>query len=247
MARAPDAPLGKRLGKRLAVAFVDRLIERELRRTFRRLVWVGPEPWAGPTPALSPSRPLVVYTNHHSFHDGYFLWLLTRRMLDRPPLLWMNEWERTPLFGPLGALPFPKDDSAQRLRTMRETARRLRDRPDHVFLYFPEGELRSPDAGVAEFSPSTFSRLAKLLPPATQWWPVGIHVTWWGEDRPTVLLGGGTPHDAPQGDERDRLRAVLDALRAARPGIGRTVLDGRPSAHERWNLALLAPLLRRWT
>lgn len=248
MAHPPAARPGDgSLGKRIAAAVVERLIERDLRRTFRRVVWVGLEPWRGPAADLSLDRPLVVYTNHHAFHDGYFLWLLARRVMGRRPLIWMNEWERTPLFGPLGALPFPVDEPGRRLTTIRETARRLRDRPEHVLFYFPEGELRPPDAGVAEFSPSTFGRLAKLLPPATQWWPVGIRVTWWGEDRPTVLLGGGAPHDAPSGDERERLCRVLADLRAARPGTGRTLLDGRPSAHERWDLSRLAPLLRRWT
>lgn len=230
----------------MATAAVERLIERSLRRSFRRVVWVGPEPWHGADAVLSPGRPLVLYTNHHSFYDGYFLWLLARRVMDRPPLLWMNEWARIPLFGPLGTLPFPPDDAAQRLATIRETARRLRDDPRHVFLYFPEGELRSPDAGVAEFSRDAFRRLAKLFPDATQWWPVGIHVTWWGEDRPTALLTGGAPHDAPTG-ERDRLDALLETLRTTAPNTGRVLLDGRPSAHERWDLSVLAPLFRRWT
>jgi len=240
----PETPS---LGRRLATTVVERMIERSLRQSFRRLVWVGPEPWQGPAPALSPDRPLVLYTNHHSFYDGYFLWLLVRRMMDRPPLLWMNEWTRIPLFGPLGTLPFPPDDPAQRLATIRETARRLRDRPEHVFLYFPEGELRSPDEGVAEFSRDAFRRLAKLLPDATQWWPVGIHVTWWGEDRPTALFAGGTPHDTPTGDEHGRLDDLLETLRATAPNTGRVLLDGRPSAHERWDLSVLAPLFRRWT
>ncbi len=235
------------LGKRVVVALVERMIERTLRRTFRRIVWVGPEPWHGPKAVLSPNRPLVAYANHHSFHDGYLLWLLARRVMDRRPLLWMNEWEQTPLFGPIGALPFPKGDPAQRLSTIRETVRRLRDRSEHVFLYFPEGELGPPDAGVAAFAPSAFGRLADLLPDAAQWWPLGIHVTWWGEDRPTVLLGGGAPHDAPTGDERERIEGTLSMLRDAPPGMGRMLLDGRPSANERWNLSLLAPLLRRWT
>jgi hypothetical protein len=233
------------LGRRAAAALVARLILRSLRQSFRRVVWVGPEPWRGG--GLSPERPLVLYTNHHSFYDGYLLWLLARRVLDRPPLLWMNEWERTPLFGPLGTLPFPPDAPSQRLATIRETARRLRRRPEHVFLYFPEGELGPPDAGVAPFPPEAFGRLARLFPDGTQWWPVGIHVTWWGEDRPTALLGGGPPHDTPTGEERAHLERVLDTLRTVRPGTGRLLLDGHPSAHERWDLSRLAPLFRRWT
>ena len=233
------------LGRRASAWLVERMIARDLRRTFRRVVWVGPEPWTNG--ALDPERPLVLYTNHHSFHDGYFLWLLAVRTLGRPALLWMNDWERIPLFGPLGTLPFPPDDERQRAATIRETARRLRDRPEHVFLYFPEGTLRPPDAGLGAFDAAAFTRLARLFPDEAQWWPVGIRVTWWGEDRPTVLLAGGTPHDAPDAGERARLQALLADLHAVRPGAGRTLLAGSKSAHERWNLARLAPLLRRWT
>ncbi len=237
------------LGKRAAAWAVARLIERSLHRAFRRVVWAGPEPWA--TGALDPDRPLVLYANHHGFYDGYLLWLLARRALGRPALLWMRDWERTPLFGPLGALPFPPGDGeaerAQRLATVRATARRLGTRPPPVFLYFPEGELRSPDAGLAAFPTERFIRLARLLPNAVQWWPVGLRVTWWSEDRPTALLAGGTPHDAPTGDEHARLAATLGGLRAAQPGTGLVLLDGTPSAHERWDLARLAPLFRRWT
>ena len=53
--------------------------------------------------------------------------------------------------------------------------------------------------------------------------------------------------DAPAGDERGRLDDLLETLRAAAPNTGRVLLDGRPSAHERWDLSVLAPLFRRWT
>lgn len=231
------------LGRRLAARLVERMIGRDLRRTFRRVTWLGPGPEGVPDPA----RPLVLYTNHHSFHDGYFLWLLAVRTLGRPALLWMNDFERIPLFGPLGTLPFPPDDDHRRVATIRETARRLRADPSHVFLYFPEGTLRPPDAGLGDFGGGAFARLARLFPADTQWWPVGIRVTWWGEDRPSVLLAGGTPHDAPDGRERERLHALLGDLKAARPGDGRILLDGAKSAHERWDLARLTPLFRRWT
>ncbi len=233
-------------GKRAAAWAVSRLIERSVYRAFRRVVWVGP--WA--EDRLDATRPVALYANHHGFHDGYLLWLLARR-LGRPPVIWMSEWERTPLFGPLGALPFPHGEDAparrQRLATIRETERRLGSAPPALFLYFPEGELRPPDAGLGTFPADRLARLARLLPAAVQWWPVGLRVTWWGEDRPTALLTGGAPHDAPTGDERTRLADTLGALRSARPGTGRLLFDGAPSADERWDLSRLAPLFRRWT
>ena len=218
---------------------------RTLRGTFRRVVWVGPPP------ALPPGAPVVLYANHHGFHDGYLLWWLVGRTLGRPALVWMEAWDQVPLFGPIGALPFPPDDPARRLRTIRTTARRMAADPATVLFLFPEGDLRPPDAGLGPFR-ADLPRLARLLPPGTQWWPVALRTTWWGEDRPTALLTADPPHPAPDGGEADRLAALLARLAATRPadvahGRARLLLDGRRSPAERWDLSRLAPLFARWS
>ena len=193
----------------------------------------------------------MLYANHHSFYDGYLLWLLVRRALGRPPVLWMERLQQAPLFGPVGALPFPPDDYRQRFRTIRETARRLREDPQSILLFFPEGKLRAPDLGLGSFQ-TDFRKLARLLPDNTLWWPVALRVTWWGEDHPTALIAGGDLHETPSGHEREDLQALLYDLSNVSPAIleegdARLLLDGRKSAEERWDLSLLAPLFRRWT
>lgn len=235
-------------GRHVAARFAARIIRNDLRRTFRRVVWVGERPWEPPV-ALPPDRPVVLYSNHHYFHDGYLLWLLTNGVLGRPPVLWMQDWARAPLFGPLGALPFPADDNAARRATVRETLRRLRDAPRSVFLYFPEGSLRPPDLGLGAFEESRLVRMARLLPEEVCWWPVAIRVTWWGEDRPTALLTGGRPHESPDGREAERLAALLERLGQSHPGdpdAATVLMEGRRSLHERWDLSPLAPLFRQW-
>ncbi|MDX1420035.1 MAG: 1-acyl-sn-glycerol-3-phosphate acyltransferase, partial [Rubricoccaceae bacterium] len=196
-------------GRGIARRFAASLVLRDLRRRFRRVVWIG-EP-----PAL-PEGPVVVYANHHAFHDGYLLWHLLGHRLGRPFVLWMEQWDAVPLFGPLGALPFPAGDARRRAATVRETARRMTQDPKTVFLLFPEGVLGPPDAGLAPFR-SDLTRLARLLPDATRWWPAAVRVTWWGDERPTALLTGGPLHDHPDGEERARLQALLDRLADARP------------------------------
>lgn len=230
--------------KNVTARLVERMLARDLRKTFRRVLWVGDPPHALLRPVAG--APLALYANHHYFHDGYLLWLLIRRHLRRPLVLWMQDWERAPLFAPLGVLPFPADDRAQRIATVRETARRLRDDPSSIFLYFPEGELHPPDAGMAPFDPQRFTRLARRIPENVAYWPVAVHVTWWGEDRPTALLTADAPHDTPDGHERERLDALLARLRAVRPEDEHlTLLEGGPSVHERWDLSPLAPLFKR--
>jgi 1-acyl-sn-glycerol-3-phosphate acyltransferase len=231
------------IGRALARRSAERLIRRDLRRTFRRVVWLGP------APAL-PEAPVVLYANHHGFHDGYLLWLLVIHHLGRPVVLWMERWNQAPLFGPLGALPFPPDDPRARTATIRETIRRMKSDPRTVLIVFPEGALGPPDAGLAPFR-ADLPRLARLLPEATRWWPVALRATWWGEARPTALLTGSPLHGTPDDQEPERLQTLLAHLHATRPDDlqkeAYVLLDGGPDPHERWDLSALASLFRRWT
>ena len=239
------APQGEGLAGRLTRRVAERIIRGDLRRGLRRVVWAGP---ALTDPA--PGRPLVLYANHHYFPDSYLLWHLTTQALGRPMLVWMEAWEQAPMFGPVGALPFPADDARQRVRTVRETARRLADDPRAALYLYPEGHLSVPDDGLQPFR-AELGRLARVLPAVT-WWPVGIHVSWWGESRPTAVLAAGDPHVAVDGDERQRLAAALARAQAVRPddvdaGRACVVLDGAAGADERWDLSRLAPLFQRIT
>ncbi|HYE95880.1 MAG TPA: 1-acyl-sn-glycerol-3-phosphate acyltransferase [Rubricoccaceae bacterium] len=228
---------------RLARRAAGALIVRDLKRSFRRVVWVGPPP-------SLPDAPVVLYANHHGFHDGYLLWLLAGKLLRRETTLWMEEWRRVPLFGPLGTLPFPPGDARQRVATLRETARRMK-KENPVLVLFPEGALRPPDAGLGPFR-ADLPRLARVLPAETRWWPVALRATWWGEDLPTALLTAGPLYETPDGQEPDHLRVLLTSLQAVRPddlaaGRAHLLLDGRRAPHERFDLSALAPLFRRWT
>ena len=235
------APPATRLGR----AFAARVIEKDLRRAFRRVVWVGP--W----PELDAARPLVVVANHHAYHDSFALWHLVVREFGRPFVVWMEAWERAPLFGPIGALPFPSDRGAARTRTIRETRRRMDADPRTALLIYPEGAMRPPDSGLGPFV-ADLPRLARILPREAQWLPVGVRVTDWGQSRPTALLAAGSAADTPDGAGPGALEAVLQRLRAARPSdLGtaqaRTLIEGERGPDERWNLARVAPLFRRLT
>ena len=235
---APDG-LGARLARRVA----ERAIRAEL-KALRRVVGLD----AG-DPA--PGRPLVLYANHHVYPDSFLLWHLVTQAWGRPMVVWMEAWDRAPLFGPVGALPFPADEPRGRMATIRETARRLEADPRTALYLYPEGSMRVPEDGLGPFR-ADLQRLARVLPEPVVWAPVGVHASWWGESRPTGVLAVGEAHDAPDGRERDRLEAALEAGRAARPadleaGAATLLLDGPAGPDERWDLSRLAPLYRRWT
>lgn len=217
---------------------VEALLRYELRQSFQRVCWVGSWP-----PDL-PDGPVIAYANHHHYYDGHLAWLLFQECLDRPATLWMAEWDRFPFFGAVGVQPFPPDDPARRAATMRRTARRFRETPQTVLVYYPEGELEAPDGGVRPFDPDAVARLADLYPEA-QWWPLALHVTWRGAARPTAFLTGGAPHEA-DGHERERLADRWSALHRADLGPCRPLLDGTRSASDRWSFSFAAPLFERY-
>jgi hypothetical protein len=218
---------------------VEALLRSDLRGAFRRVYWVGE--WPPPLP----DGPVIAYANHHHYYDGHLGWLLLQERLSRPATLWMAEWDRFPFFGAVGVQPFPPDAPSRRAATLRRTARRFRDAPETVLLYYPEGTIRAPDSGVGTFDEEALARLARLYPEA-QWWPLAIHVTWWGDARPTALLGGGALHDRPDGDAHRRLSRRWQALQEPEPTPRRLLLEGRRSASEIWNFSFTAPLFARY-
>ena len=236
-------PLGARALRRFALWTIRRDLSTHYRRGVRAVRPPGDDP--------APGRPLAIYANHHVYHDSYFLLFWLTRWLARPIVVWMAAWERAPLFGPLGALPFPADDPRDRAATVRETARRMATDPRTALILYPEGAMHPPEDGLAPFR-ADLPRLARLLPEATAWVPAGVHATWWGESRPTLVLATGEAHGVPDGGERERLRNALGAARAVRPdalaqGRAFRLLDGARGPDERWDLSRLAPLVRRWT
>ncbi len=219
-------------------SLVAALMRYELRATFRRVCWVGDPP------GLPPDSPVVIYANHHHYYDGHLMSLLLRT-LDRPGRLWMAEWDHFPFFAAVGAQPFPPDDPQRRIVTIRRTIRHLESHRQGALVYFPEGALRRPSAGIGPFPESAFSRLGRLLPSAT-WWPVAISVTWWGESRPTALLSGGAVTTHPPADARARLSALWSDLRTAPPRSTDVLLKGRRSPSEIWSFSFLRGFFERY-
>ncbi len=250
----PPPYAGGTVGARALRRFAAWTVRRDLATHYRRCVRAGALPSDDP----APGRPLVVYANHHIYHDSYVLLHWLTRHLHRPIVVWMAAWDRAPLFGPLGALPFPAGDARGRAATVRDTARRMASDPRTALILYPEGAMHPPEHGLAPFR-ADLPRLARLLPETTAWVPAGIHATWWGESRPTLVLATGDVHGAPEpapapagGDEPRRLADALGAARAARPadlaqGRAFCLLDGARGPDERWDLSRLAPLARRWT
>lgn len=217
---------------------VEAIMRRDLRQAFSRVEWIGPPP------EVPPDASVVLYSNHHSFYDGYLLWLVVDKLLGRRTLTWMEDWQRFPFFAAVGALPFPADDPRARAATMRRTAKRFADSPGWGLVYFPEGVLHPPDNGLRPFDEGLLKRLDRLLPRKV-WLPVALYVTWDGGARPVARLAAGVAHAAVHGDEQAVLTALWHDLRTSdRPAT--PLLTGKSGPEARWDFSPFAPFFRRY-
>jgi len=218
---------------------VEQLMLFSLRRTFTCVEWVTPPP------ALPRDRPVVLYANHHTFYDGYLLWLIAAHWQQRTPLIWMAEWDRMPIFTMVGAQPFPLDDAQRRAATLRRTIRTFRDDPQAALGYFPEGRLHPAEEGIDAFDPAFMQTLDRLFPDKL-WWPIGIHLTWRTEAHPVAQVGGGPLHATADGTEVERLRQAWMRVHSADPVSPIRLVDGVRGANERWNFAALRSVFARY-
>lgn len=211
------------------------LLLRQLRRTFRRIVWLGS--WAPPPT----DRPVVLFSNHHAFYDAQILGFFTERVLRRHTSVWMEELDRFPFLAALGAAPFPADDAARRVRTIRRTARLMNARPETALIYFPEAHLHPIEEGILPFPEDRVERLADVFPNAC-FWPVALQISGWHEATPTASLTGGAWRDRPDGRERAELAELLQRFDRGTELESRVLLEGVPGPNERWDFS---PLGRR--
>ena len=218
---------------------VERIMLSSMQKAYRRICWVGP------IPTFDDSRPVVLYSNHTTFHDGYIMWLVSQKLFQREIHIWMEDWDNFPIFGAVGAQPFPLDNARQRIKTIRNTNQFLRNNPKSTLIYFPEGKLHVPEEGILPFPKAPMQRLAKIFPDV-YWWPVCAHLTTHGEAQPTLLLAGGTPHEKPDGNEHERLTNCLNDLRSRAHPCETVLLGGKKSPNESWNLRFLSPFFRRY-
>lgn len=205
---------------------LERLVVSQLRRDLRRIEWIGA------LPQVRDDRPLVIYANHQAFYDGLVLGFLARRVLRRQPIVWMEEFDRFPAAGWLGALPFPPNDGVRRVATIRRTVERLRRDTGSAFIYFPEGRLHPFDEELLDFPVDAMGRLARAFPPCW-WWPVALGISSWDTARPVATLIGGSIDPQPPADARSQLRSLKSQL-ADREATRITVLEGKRGPDERW-------------
>ncbi|MBC7221443.1 1-acyl-sn-glycerol-3-phosphate acyltransferase [Candidatus Bipolaricaulota bacterium] len=146
-----------------------------------------------------PDGPFVLATNHHSFFDGYFVYLLVRERKGHL-LISKENLEAFPFFRTLGAL------SVEEIRT----AIKLLAAGEPVAI-FPEGELR-PQGALGEFKRGAVFLAQKANVPLI---PAAFRVFVRGFERPEGYINIGLPVPCDLkvlAEELQRLLSELDFL-----------------------------------
>ncbi len=204
-------------------------LKRSLRTNFENIFWVG-EKWSLPI-----DQNIVVYSNHHSYYDGYLAWWFFSQHLNRPYNVWMEEFDRFPQFGPMGAMPFSKTDSKSRASTIRKSAKLLEEIRGQVIHFMPSGELRPPQSGIGPFK-ADLARFDKIFGDK-MWLPFAIYLSWNGGPKPIAFLSAGPSHSHADGNEIERLRSLLKETQERSLDPAEILMNGTTPTQNKWDFS----------
>jgi len=138
-------------------------------------------------------------------------------------------------------MPFPDNQMATRMRTIRQTIRWLQQ-PGNLLFLFPEGELH-PAPTVWRFRRALHWLHCRL--PAVSLLPMAIEIVQGVHQYPEAYILLGEPFESQQNDSErwlEEARACVQGLltelyqaRQSNPDPFRQVLLGRLSVNERWS------------
>jgi len=181
---------------------------------------------AAPLPA-PPSRlklPVIFYSNHSSWWDGYLAHIVVRQVYNLEPYLMMDvrQLRRYPFFRWAGCFSVDQEDGRSALRSIDYIARQLQQGPGRSLWIFPQGQIFPQERRPLRFH----SGLAHLLKRvgSCYLYPVAFRFEFLAEQYPDIFIEvgqaikfeGGTKLDLKATTlELERLlTGQLDALRA---------------------------------
>lgn len=210
---------------------VGGMIRRSVIKSFHTVYW---------KPPLAPlEAPVVFLCSHHSWHDGYLMFLAVSK-LGIPTLDWIAEYDAFPLFAKVGGLPYPPNDPARRAGTARRTIRMLQE--GWSLILFADGVLRRPDE---PWEVGTAAPLIARQVPHAALVPVAIRCQLSMHQRPEAFLEFGEPLPwmdarADRGAAiRQEAKARLSAMLSSPIGVlsdWQVLQNGTLDVNERWDM-----------
>lgn len=168
-----------------------------------------------PGPGL-PAGPLLLAANHVSWWDGFILREVQRVLRPRAPMYTVMaeaELRRFPYFRRLGVVGVEGASPLSVARALRLLKSRLRERPDAVVVFLPQGRIWP-----SHRRPLGFRRGVELFARhlSTIILPVGLHAEPLNTISPTFFVAAGEPLDGAWrvAELERRVEAQLDAIHA---------------------------------
>ena len=208
---------------------------RSMRKAFHSVQLRGSENIA----ALAPDRPVIAFSNHTNWWDGFLVFFLTRH-LPRRVYAMMEEKQlvQYQFFAWFGAFGVDLTSARASLPGVRYALQRLED-PANLVWIFPQGKIVSPHAPIQSQPGTAF--LARKATTA-QVLPVSFRYEFFREDKPLILIDIGKPIDAAAATETviqekcHELAAALQEVVLHQDLTGfRVLLQPRWSINKRWD------------
>jgi hypothetical protein len=212
-------------------------ILRQFRKAFQGLYFLGP------LPELDPSLPLLVTPNHSTWWDGFFFYILNKRVWNREGYLMMLEEQlaKYRFFSRIGAFGIEPNLPRRSYEALRYSADVLRD-PGNALCIFPQGVLRYTEVRPLEFRRGV-GYILELYSGDVNLLPLGIRCEFLTGQRPEAFFMADRVYrvnrqsfegiqwlEQQEGDLLERLhRAILSGEK------GRTVVKGKEPMNVRWD------------
>jgi 1-acyl-sn-glycerol-3-phosphate acyltransferase len=215
-------------------------ILRQFRKTFHGLYFLGP------VPAIDPALPLLITPNHSTWWDGFFFYILNKRLFRRTGYLMMLEEQLSKygFFSRIGAFGIEPGLPRRSYEALRYSAELLRD-PENALCIFPQGVLRYSGVRPLEFQRG-LGYILKLYGGDVNLLPLGIRCEFLIDQRPEAFFMADrvyrVNHQTFQGIEwlEQHEEALIDRLYQAilAGDKGRVVVRGREPMNLRWDVLL---------
>ena len=215
----------------------------QFRKAFHGLYFLGP------VPAIDPALPLLITPNHSSWWDGFFFYILNKRLFRRKGYLMMLEEQLSKyrFFSRIGAFGIEPGLARKSHEALRYSAGILRD-PANALCVFPQGVLRYSGVRPLEFQRGA-EHILKLYGADVNLLLLGIRCEFLVDQRPEAFFMADRVYRVNHRTFRgigwleQQEEALLDRLQRAilADDKGRIVVRGREPMNVRWD-ALLARL-----
>jgi hypothetical protein len=215
-------------------------ILRQFRKHFHGLYFLGP------LPDIDPSLPLLITPNHSTWWDGFFFYILNKKMFKRKAYLMMLEEQLSKygFFSRIGAFGIEPGLARQSFEALRYSADVLRD-PGNALCVFPQGVLRYSGVRPLQFQRG-IGYILKLYGGEVNLMPLGIRCEFKIDQRPEAFFMGDRTFRVSyrsfqgiewlEGEEEKLLKKLYAAVLADEQG--RIVVRGREPINERWDALL---------